>query len=81
MVDPIVKAFKKLSTKQQLVLTQIFIDIKNRTIDTYDVKQLKGHKNIFRIRKGEYRVIFFMDQEHIAILVLEKRNEKIYKSL
>lgn len=79
MADPIVKAFQKLSPKQQLVFKRLFLDIKNRAIDSYDVKQLKGHKNIFRIRKGEYRVIFLMDKENIDILALEKRNEKTYR--
>jgi mRNA-degrading endonuclease RelE of RelBE toxin-antitoxin system len=79
MADPIVKAFRKLSSKQQLVFTRLCIDIKNRAIDKYDVKQLKGNKNIFRIRKGEYRIIFFMDKDTINILALEKRNEKTYR--
>lgn len=79
MADPIVKAFQKLSPKQQIVFKRLFLDIKNRTIGSYDVKQLKGHKNIFRIRKGEYRVIFLMDKYNIDILALEKRNEKTYR--
>jgi mRNA-degrading endonuclease RelE of RelBE toxin-antitoxin system len=79
MADPITKAFQKLSPKQQIVFKSLFLDIKNRAIDTYDVKQLKGHKNIFRIRKGEHRIIFLMDKESVNILSLEKRSEKTYK--
>ena len=45
-------------------------------------EKLRGKENIFRIRVGEYRVIFaFMKKEReIYILRIEKR-EKVYEGL
>lgn len=78
MADAIVKALKKLSPKQQKIFKNILMDIQNRSIDTYDIKQLKGRKDIFRIRKGDYRIIFLMDNQNIQILALEKRRDTTY---
>lgn len=78
MADAIVKALKKLSPKQQKIFKNILTDIQNRSFDTYDIKQLKGRKDIFRIRKGSYRIIFLMDNQNIQILALEKRGDTTY---
>ncbi len=44
-----------------------------------DMKRLKGHHNIFRVRKGSIRVIFLEDRSGISILSVERRREDTYK--
>ena len=42
-----------------------------------DVKKLKGHQNVYRLRSGNYRVIFeyFKDKGMIKILKIGKRSD------
>ena len=44
-----------------------------------DIKRLKGHQNIFRVRKGKIRIIFSKDKKEIFIIAIERRREDTYK--
>ena len=46
----------------------------------FDIKQVKGdYKNVYyRIRKGQYRAIFYFEGKHIKVIALEHRSE-VYK--
>ena len=44
-----------------------------------DIKKLKGYQDIFRLRKGNLRIIFQMKNKSIFILTIERRSEKTYK--
>ena len=48
--------------------------------DTYDVKKLKGLENTYRIRIGDWRIVYFVDFEKKEIFVgsLLPR-KKVYK--
>ena len=41
---------------------------------SYDIKKLKGFKDIFRLRKGDYRVIFEVRENEFIIKVIEANN-------
>jgi len=72
-------AFKVLIEKKALKFL-IKLDVKNRErlkkameklddpfINRLDVKKLKGYKNIFRLRVGDYRVLFEIDRDVVRI--------------
>jgi len=48
----------------------------------FDIKQLKISKNIervyYRLRKGKYRAIFYLSENNINVVALDKR-EEVYK--
>lgn len=46
----------------------------------FDIKQIKGeHRHTYyRLRKGQYRAIFFFDLKTIKVVALEHRSE-VYK--
>ena len=48
----------------------------------FDIKQLKTSKETertyYRIRKGKYRAIFYLDGDTIMVIALDKR-EDVYK--
>ncbi len=74
------KALKKLSVKEQKNVKEILLNLKNNSLDVFDVKRLKGHSDIFRIRKGEIRIIYKMDKsDDIVILAIERRTDNTYK--
>ncbi len=78
-MDEIQKSLKKLSDKERKSLKKILLKIKNQEFYGLDFNQLKGHKNIFRVRKGTLRIIFTTNNGEIKILAIERRSEKTYK--
>lgn len=57
-MDSIQKFLKKLSPKQQQILSEILSDIIADTIKKYDVKKLTNETDIYRVRVGQIRIIF-----------------------
>ncbi len=49
-----------------------------RDLSTLDRLQLKGFENIFRIRVGNYRIIYHDDGETITIKAIPRRDENTY---
>lgn len=79
-MDKIKKALQKLSGKDQKQFKQLLHLIKQGQLDNLDIKKLAGHKDIFRIRKGQFRVIFRIDEKtsQTYILALERRSDRTY---
>lgn len=46
-----------------------------------DIKKLKGYADVFRLRKGDMRIIFSKDGDSISLIAIERRRENIYKKL
>lgn len=78
-MDKIEKSLKKLDPEEKATLKKILLRIKNQEFYGLDLKQLKGYRNIFRVRKNRLRIIFTMNDSEIKILAVERRSEKTYK--
>lgn len=39
-----------------------------------DIKKLKGHSDLFRLRVGEYRIVYTVDNGKLMILVIDAGN-------
>ena len=50
-----------------------------RDFSALDRKQLKGFENIFRIRVGNYRIIYYDDGVEIILKAIRRRNEATYR--
>jgi len=72
-MDRIAKFLKKLSKKERTIFLKIFKDIQVLNVDKYDIKQLKGLKGVFRLRKGNIRVIFTKQKGKGIILKISFR--------
>jgi len=79
-MDKITKALKKLSPKEKKQVKKLLLLIQNNSWETLDIKKLKGYKDIYRVRKGDIRIIFRLKKEQIFILALERRSEKTYRN-
>ena len=78
-MDKIEKALARLSEKESRQLRVILSALKNsRSFSGLDVKKLKGHDDIFRIRKGKLRIIFRSLRGEIFILSIERRSDNTY---
>ena len=51
-----------------------------RLPDSGDIKQLQGHKGLFRLRVGTYRIIYSVDHGKLIVHVVDADNRgDIYK--
>ena len=83
--DEIVKRITK-----RLIPEDIFVHFNNafialdltKDLQLFDIKQLKISKSIeriyYRLRKGKYRAIFYISENNINVVALDKR-EEVYK--
>ena len=49
-----------------------------RDFSALNRKKLKGHKNIFRIRVGNYRIIYYDDGKNLSIISIPSRSDTTY---
>jgi mRNA-degrading endonuclease RelE of RelBE toxin-antitoxin system len=77
-MDAIAKALKKLTAEERTRIKDVFIRLQSGKTSGLDVKKLKGRNDIFRVRKGDIRIIYRKVGRNIFILAIERRNEKTY---
>ena len=73
------KALNKLNPKEREKFKEILLQINAGNFQELDLKKLKGRKDIFRVRKGDMRIIFYRTDNSIKILSVERRTSKTYK--
>jgi mRNA-degrading endonuclease RelE of RelBE toxin-antitoxin system len=79
-MDKIAKALKKLSPKEREWVKAILSRLVKEELKGLDIQKLSGHKDIFRVRKSEVRIIYRQTGDGIFILAIERRSEKTYRS-
>ncbi len=80
-MNDIEKHLNKLESRKRERVEMCMDDIRSRRIAPYHVKKLRGHRFFFRIRIEDQRITFYMDDDHIEILDVGKRNDNTYKNL
>ena len=78
-MDKIEKVLQKFAQKERERVKKILERINRRKFEGLDLKKLKGHNDIFRVRKGNLRIIYRQADDSIVILAVERRREKTYK--
>ena len=78
-MDKIEKALRKLNTGERSVIGQILKLLSSGKLAGLDIKKLKGRDDIFRVRKGDMRIIYRVQNGDIYILIIERRGESTYK--
>ncbi len=77
-MDPIEKALKKLTSKEREHIKAILAKLISNKTQGLDIKKLKGRDDIFRVRKGDIRIVYRKKQDELFILLIERRNEATY---
>ena len=77
-MDKIQKFLQKLSQKERTAIESIINQIIRRDITGIDVKKLRGEDHLFRVRKGNIRIIFSMKKDYAYIITIERRNDTTY---
>jgi mRNA-degrading endonuclease RelE of RelBE toxin-antitoxin system len=73
------KLFKRISHKEREALLSVIDEL----LQGGDIRHLKPIKlsglELFRIRKGDFRIIFHIESGRVIIDSIRLRNEKTYK--
>lgn len=80
-MDKIEKELKKLSAKERTWIKEILEKIERHDMRGLEVKKLKTRKDIFRVRKGNVRIIYRDNNGSISILAIERRSDNTYKGV
>lgn len=77
-MDEIEKLFRKISSKERILLQNIISDLLNNK-KPLNINKLKD-SDFYRLRKGKFRIIFHYDsQKEIVIDSIRMRREKTYR--
>ena len=79
-MNDIQKAIAKLSREHKAVFDSIMMRLLARDFLGLDITKLKGHKDVFRVKRGKLRVIFRMSHKELLVLEVGLRSEKTYKN-
>lgn len=77
-MDKIQKFLKRLNKKERVVVLEILSQLEHGSLEELDVKKLKGEDYVFRIRKGDIRIIVSRDGARFRVIRIERRNDTTY---
>lgn len=77
-MEKIEKQLRKIPKKYQERIFAAMAQITARQFTALNRKQLKGFDHLFRVRVGNYRIIYFDDGETIDFESVRKRDEATY---
>jgi mRNA-degrading endonuclease RelE of RelBE toxin-antitoxin system len=80
MADKIAKLLAKLPTKQLIITQDVIRRLIKDDLTGLDIKSLQSRPGVYRVRVGEYRIIFTREpSKGIVIQSIAKRDERTYK--
>mgnify|MGYP001570783280 CR=1 FL=1 len=79
-MDTFEKAIRKLASEDKKLIRETVNKIIGHSFQGLDVQKLKGTWDVFRARKGDFRILYrFRDDGEAVILAIERRSEKTYR--
>ena len=81
MADKIKKILAKLTPKEREIVKLLILRIKLDDRVGLNVSHLKGHTDLFRVKKGRIRIVYRKNGSNILIVRIDRRNEKTYTGL
>lgn len=77
-MDEIKKLFKKITKKDRLMIEAALLALFKGELAGLKIQKLKGYEHIYRLRVGNYRIIYYQDSEGIILKAIKRRNESTY---
>lgn len=78
-MDKVGKFIKRLVPKEKARIRNIFKALQSGRFSGLDVKKLKGAADLFRVKKGDLRIIYQVRDSQVFILKIGYRKEDTYK--
>lgn len=79
-MDKIEKLLRKISQKDRKRLLKIIELLISKRTTNLNISKIKN-SDFFRLRSGQYRIIFHKEQKEVIIDSIKIRNEKTYQGL
>lgn len=74
------KAVAKLTAKDRKLVAETVEKITKGSFEGLNAEKLKGTDNAFRVRKGNFRIMYYLkDDNEPVIIAIERRSEDTYK--
>ena len=81
MADKIKKMLAKLSPKERQHVKLLILRLKLDDTEGLDIKWLKGHAGLLRVRKGNLRIVYRKNAAQFLIVRIDRRDKDTYKGL
>ena len=78
-MDKAKKFLKKLSETQQDEIDKILYKIEHGEIQGLDIKKLKGRQNLYRVRIGDIRIVFYKEGGISNVIFIGRRGDSKYE--
>ena len=80
-MDRITKAIRLLSPKEKKKFKSILQKINRGDVASLDLMKLKGYDTVYRVRMGDFRIIYSSDHRGIHLIGLYRRNDTTYNEI
>ena len=77
-MNRIQKFLSKLNKKERVVADELIARILSSELYDLNVKKLRGFNSLYRVRKGDLRIIFSQSDRGVNILDVSRRNDSTY---
>ena len=83
-MDLVSKFLKKLDCKKRQEIEALLFQIKQKEFSHLDIKKIKGADNVFRVRKGNMRIIFSVKKgrlpkdPEVSVVSIDFRSDTTY---
>ena len=77
-MDKLAKALAKMSDKDRQKMIETLKKIRDCDFSGLDFKKLTGREDVYRVRRGDFRIIFRLIKQEVNILSAEKRSDNTY---
>ena len=78
-MDKIQKLLKSLNQKQRQAMLNLMIQIEKDHNKVPGIRKLTNKENLYRVRFGNYRIIFRITNNQSEIIRIGKQDESTYK--
>ncbi|MEK7478684.1 MAG: hypothetical protein AAB626_02035 [Patescibacteria group bacterium] len=73
------RIIKKFSAVERKVIKNTIIQLKTGSFAGLDVKKLQGSRDIYRVRKGSIRIMYYLGADkEIVIFAVARRSDNTY---
>lgn len=74
--------YKKLKTEMKDRIKKSLKELAsdNENMETKKLKGVHGREDLYRLRVGDHRIVYFPDKDEISVIRIDKRS-KVYKFL
>jgi len=80
-MDKVSKFLDRLTKKEFLIAQKLIESILAGDVAGLDIKKLRGTTHLFRVRKGDARIIFSRKGNMVRIVEIERRGESTYRNI